>query len=97
MQPPSSHQRPSMDTITLYSAQGCGYCNAAENFLRRKGIKHWQKIEVDRDPGMLDKMVQLTGRHSVPQIFIGIIHVGGFDDLIALDRLGKLDSMLGAR
>ncbi|PKO68764.1 MAG: glutaredoxin 3 [Betaproteobacteria bacterium HGW-Betaproteobacteria-16] len=85
-----------MEAITLYSAGGCGYCNAAENLLRRKGVNHWQKIAVDRDPDMLETMVRLTGRHTVPQIFIGVIHVGGFDDLIALDREGKLDALLSA-
>ncbi len=83
-----------MASITLYSAQGCGFCNAAENILRRKGITQWHKVVVDHEPGSLDKMIELTGRRTVPQIFIGSVHVGGFDDLLALDRQGKLDELL---
>lgn len=86
-----------MVSIILYGTQGCGYCSAAENLLRRKGIVQWQKIAVDREPGMLEKMIQLTGRRTVPQIFIDSVHVGGFDDLLALERAGKLDDLLGAR
>lgn len=86
-----------MVSVTLFSAQGCGYCNAAETLLRRKGIAQWRKIAVDREPNMMEKMIELTGRRTVPQIFIGSIHVGGFDDLLALDRAGKLDDLLGAR
>ena len=86
-----------MVSVTLFSAQGCGYCSAAETLLRRKGVAQWRKIAVDREPGMREKMTELTGRRTVPQIFIGSIHVGGFDDLLALDRAGKLDDLLGAR
>lgn len=86
-----------MVSITVYSAQGCGYCSAAENLLHRKGIAQWQRIAVDREPGMLEKMIERTGRRTVPQIFIGALHVGGFDDLLTLDRQGKLDDLLNAR
>lgn len=85
-----------MPSITLYSAQGCGFCDAAENLLRRKGVAQWHKIAVDREPGMLEKMIALTGRRTVPQIFVGSVHVGGFDDLLAMDRAGALDELLGA-
>lgn len=83
-----------MASITLYSAQGCGYCSAAESLLRRKGVTQWHKIAVDQEPGMLEKMTQLTGRRTVPQIFIGSVHVGGFDDLLALEKRGQLDELL---
>lgn len=86
-----------MVSITLYSAQGCGYCSAAESLLRRKGVTQWHKVAVDHEPGMLEKMIERTGRRTVPQIFIGALHVGGFDDLLALDRQGKLDELLNAR
>ncbi|MDP2405844.1 MAG: glutaredoxin 3 [Hydrogenophaga sp.] len=85
-----------MVSITLYSAQGCGYCSAAESLLRRKGVTQWHKIDVDQEPGMLEKMIQLTGRRTVPQIFIGPDHVGGFDDLLSLEKGGKLDDLLSA-
>ncbi|PKO29400.1 MAG: glutaredoxin 3 [Betaproteobacteria bacterium HGW-Betaproteobacteria-9] len=85
-----------MALITFYSAQGCGYCSAAENLLRRKGFTQWHKIAVDHEPDMLEKMIELTGRRTVPQIFVGAVHIGGFDDLVALDRAGKLDGLLSA-
>lgn len=93
---PSEHRKEHAKvSITLYSAQGCGYCNAAENRLRLKGVTQWHTIAVD-EPGMLEKMIQLTGRRTVPQIFIGSVHVGGFEDLITLDKGGKLDDLLDA-
>lgn len=83
-----------MAPITLYSAQGCGYCSAAESLLRRKGVTQWHKVAVDDEPGSLDKMIELTGRRTVPQIFIGSVYVGGFDDLLALEKRGHLDELL---
>jgi glutaredoxin 3 len=62
--------------------------------LKRKGISELKKIAVDREPDQLTTMIARTGRRSVPQIFIGAVHVGGYDDLAALDRAGQLDALL---
>jgi len=78
----------------MYSAQGCGYCQSAERLLTRKGVAHINKIRVDTGPGMWEAMAIKTGRRTVPQIFIGELHVGGFDDLNALDKAGRLDALL---
>lgn len=83
-----------MPNITLYSSQGCGYCQSAESLLKRKGVSHLRKIRVDLEPGQLEAMIARTGRRTVPQIYIGDFHVGGFDDLAALDRSGRLDELL---
>lgn len=79
--------------ITLYTSAICGYCVAAKNFLASKGLR-WNEIRIDTDPAQRDKMLALAKRSSVPQIFIGDTHVGGYDDLIALHRAGKLDPLL---
>jgi glutaredoxin 3 len=84
-----------MPTIRMYSTQTCPYCIKAEQFLHRKGVSV-QKILIDRHPEELSKMVQLTGRRTVPQIFINERHVGGFDDLIELDQNGQLEPLLKA-
>ncbi len=81
--------------ITMYTAQDCPYCAQAERFLRSKGVADLVKIAVDRDPREHERMMARTGRTSVPQIFVGDTHVGGFDDLAALDRSGRLDGLLG--
>ena len=83
-----------MNEVTMYSTQRCPFCQQAEQLLRRKGVKKIKKIAVDREPGMLETMISRTGRRSVPQIFIGETHVGGYDDLAALDRVGQLDALL---
>lgn len=83
-----------MTEITMYSGENCGYCQRAEQLLKLKGIHHLNKIHVDADPIQLAQMIARTGRRTVPQIFIGGVHVGGFDDLTALDKTGKLDQML---
>jgi len=85
-----------MAEITMYSAQGCGYCQSAERLLARKGIAHINKIRVDTEPGQWEAMSAKTGRRTVPQIYIGELHVGGFDDLNALDVSGRLDALLNA-
>jgi len=85
-----------MVNITMYSAQGCGYCSSAERLLNNKGIAHFTKIRVDSEQGKLEEMIAKTSRRTVPQIFIGNLHVGGYDDLAALDRSGKLDQLLSA-
>jgi len=79
--------------ITLYTSAVCGYCVAAKNFLRSRGLA-WQEVRIDTDPAEREKMVSRTHRTSVPQIFIGDTHVGGYDDMMALHRAGKLDPLL---
>jgi len=85
-----------MAEITMYSAEGCGYCQSAERLLTRKGVAHINKIPVDTEPGLWEAMSTKTGRRTVPQIYIGDLHVGGFDDLNALDKAGRLDALLTA-
>lgn len=85
-----------MIEVTMYSAQGCGYCQSAEHLLKRKGVSQITKIRVDQEPGQLEAMMARTGRRTVPQIYVGTWHVGGFDDLAALDKSGRLDELLRA-
>ena len=79
--------------IVMYTTAVCPYCVAAKNFLKSKG-QTWEEVRVDTDPAEREKMVALAKRTSVPQIFIGETHVGGYDDLIALHRAGKLEPLL---
>jgi glutaredoxin 3 len=79
--------------ITLYTSAVCGYCVAAKNFLNSKGLQ-WKEVRVDTDPLERERMVALARRTSVPQIFIGQTHVGGYDDMMALHRAGKLEPLL---
>lgn len=78
----------------MYSTGVCPYCVRAEQLLVRKGVADIDKIRVDLDPARRDEMVARTGRRTVPQIYIGETHVGGFDELAALDRAGGLDPLL---
>lgn len=80
--------------VTMYSTAVCPYCTMAERLLKSKGVDDIEKIRVDLDPTVREAMMQKTGRRTVPQIYIGDTHVGGFDDLSALDRAGKLDGLL---
>ncbi|GIX35539.1 MAG: hypothetical protein KatS3mg126_1318 [Lysobacteraceae bacterium] len=82
-----------MSVVTLYTTAVCPYCVAAKNFLRSKGVS-WEEVRVDTDPDRRAEMMQRSGRTSVPQIFIGATHVGGYDDLVALDRAGGLMPLL---
>ena len=82
-----------MPIIRMYSTQLCPYCLRAERLLNQKGVAV-NKILVDNNPEELTKMIQLTGRRTVPQIFIDERHVGGFDDLVELDLEGELDPLL---
>jgi glutaredoxin 3 len=85
-----------MKPVTLYTTPFCGYCTAAKRLLGAKGISYVE-IDVARDPELRAEMIQRAlGRRTVPQIFIGTEHVGGFDEIAALDRAGKLDPMLAA-
>ena len=78
--------------VTIYSTAICPYCVAAKNFLKSKG-KQWREVRIDMDPAERDRMVALTRRTSVPQIFVGDTHVGGYDDMMALHRAGKLEPL----
>jgi len=80
--------------VLLYSTAVCPYCVRAERLLEAKGVTGIEKVRVDLDPEQRVVMMQKTGRRTVPQIYIGGTHVGGFDDLYALDQAGKLDPML---
>ena len=80
--------------VLMYSSGVCPYCTMAERLLKSKGVDEIEKIRIDLDPQQRDAMMQKTGRRTVPQIYIGDTHVGGFDDLSALDKLGKLEPLL---
>ena len=83
-----------MTPVMMYSTQVCPYCVMAEKLLQKKGVNHLQKILIDVDSTQREEMMSRTGRRTVPQIFIGERHVGGYDDLVALDRAGELDGLL---
>jgi glutaredoxin 3 len=83
-----------MPKVTLYATGACPYCVMAERLLRAKGVEAIEKVRVDLEPARREEMTQRTGRRTVPQIYIGDRHVGGFDDLAALDRAGGLDPLL---
>ena len=78
----------------MYTTAVCPYCQMAERLLRAKGVPVIDKIRVDLEPARRVEMMEKTGRRTVPQIYIGDTHVGGFDDLSALDRAGKLEPLL---
>lgn len=80
--------------VLMYSTGVCPYCLMAERLLKAKGVDNIEKIRIDLDPARRDEMMQKTNRRTVPQIYIGDTHVGGFDDLSKLDREGKLDPLL---
>ena len=85
-----------MQTVEIYTTPTCGYCRMAKTLLSNKGITY-SEIDVSRDPDKRQEMMRrAAGRHTVPQIFIGTSHVGGCDELYALDRAGKLDPLLAA-
>jgi len=83
-----------MAKITMYSSGLCPFCQMAERLLRSKGIAAIDKIRVDLEPERRVEMMAKTGRRTVPQIYIGETHVGGFEELAALDRAGRLDGLL---
>lgn len=85
-----------MAKITMYSTGVCPFCQMAERLLRAKGVSVIDKIRVDLEPERRVEMMERTGRRTVPQIYIGERHVGGFDDLSALDRAGQLEELLSA-
>ncbi len=83
-----------MAKVLMYSTGVCPYCQMAERLLKSKGVVDIEKIRIDLDPDKRDEMMSRTGRRTVPQIYIGEQHIGGFDDLSALDRAGGLNPLL---
>ena len=86
----------SMAKVLMYSTGVCPFCQMAERLLRAKGVAEIEKVRVDLDPARRVEMTERTGRRTVPQIYVGDRHVGGYDDLAALDRSGGLDPLLAA-
>jgi glutaredoxin 3 len=85
-----------MANVTIYTKQTCPYCVMAKNLLTQKGVSEITEIRIDEDPQQREIMIERTGRMTVPQIFIGSTHVGGFDDLAKLNREGGLDPLLNS-
>ena len=85
-----------MPKVLMYATGICPFCVRAEMLLKSRGVTAIDKIRVDLDPQQRETMMQRTRRRTVPQIFIDGTHIGGYDDLVALDRSGKLDSLLAA-
>jgi glutaredoxin 3 len=83
-----------MASVVMYTTAVCPYCQRAKMLLANKGVTDIKEIRVDLDPAEREKMMTLTGRRTVPQIFIGDTHVGGCDDLMALNGDGRLDVLL---
>ena len=85
-----------MQAVKIYTTAVCPYCVRAKQILKAKGVEQIEEIRIDTDPDQRMKMMQATGRRTVPQIFIGETHVGGCDDLVALDGRGELLPLLNA-
>jgi glutaredoxin 3 len=85
-----------MNTVRMYTTQVCPFCLRAKALLKQRGVAAIEEIRIDLDAAQREKMVETTGRRTVPQIFIGDTHVGGCDDLIALDQKGGLMPLLAA-
>jgi glutaredoxin 3 len=83
-----------MKPVKMYTTQVCPYCIRAKALLAQRGVATIDEVRVDLDPAERERMIELTGRRTVPQIFIGDLHVGGCDDLQALDRRGELTPLL---
>ena len=83
-----------MPPIKMYTTAVCPYCVRAKNILKSKGVEHIEEVRIDTDPAQLAHMMAITGRRTVPHIFIGDVHVGGCDDLVALDGRGGLQPLL---
>lgn len=84
-----------MTPVKMYTTQVCPYCQRAKALLKQRGVAAIDEVRIDLDPAQREQMVALTGRRTVPQIFIGQTHVGGCDELIALDQRGGLMPLLG--
>ncbi len=85
-----------MQSVKIYTTGSCPYCIQAKALLKQRGVVELDEVRVDMLPGEREKMMTITGRRTVPQIFIGITHVGGCDDLVALDSRGGLLPLLAA-
>ena len=85
-----------MARVFMYATGVCPYCAMAEKLLRAKGVQDIDKVRIDTDPVRRAEMMERTGRRTVPQIYIDERHIGGYDDLAALDRAGALDPLLAA-
>ena len=85
-----------MAKVVMYATGVCPFCLMAERLLKSKGVGEIEKIRVDLEPARRQEMMERTGRRTVPQIYVGERHVGGYDDLAALDRAGGLDALLAA-
>ena len=83
-----------MKSVKMYTTAVCPYCIMAKQLLASKGVTGIEEVRIDIDPVERDSMMEITGRRTVPQIFIGQTHVGGFDDLSVLNQTGKLDVLL---
>ncbi len=85
-----------MQAVKMYTTAVCPYCMRAKQLLKARGVEQIDEVRIDTDPAVRLQMMEITGRRTVPQIFIGDTHVGGFDDLAALDQRGDLLPLLGA-
>lgn len=93
---PDLYRKERMQTVKMYTTAGCPYCVRAKQILQAKGVEQIEEIPIDIDPVQRLTMMEITGRRTVPQIFIGQTHVGGCDDLMALDGRGGLTPLLNA-
>ncbi|KAF1052876.1 MAG: Glutaredoxin 3 [Burkholderia gladioli] len=85
-----------MNKVVMYSTQACPYCMMAERLLKQRGVELLEKVLIDKEPARRAEMMERTGRRTVPQIYIGETHVGGYDALAKLDREGGLQPLLEA-
>jgi glutaredoxin 3 len=85
-----------MQSVKMYTTAVCPYCIQAKQILKSKGVAQIEEVRIDTDPAQRQQMMDITGRRTVPQIFIGATHVGGCDDLVALDKQGGLMPLLNA-
>ncbi len=93
---PAYSQEIAMSKVIMYTSGVCPYCKMAENLLRSKGVEEIEKIRIDLDPEQRREMMGKTGRRTVPQIYIGAKHIGGYEDLARLDHEGELLPLLTA-
>ena len=91
-----SANAPAFPRVLMYLTASCPYCQAAERLLAKKGVSDIERVRVDLEPARRAEMMQKSGQRTVPQIWIGARHVGGSDELHALERAGELDQLLGA-